>query len=165
MATPAAAHYPYRTPHGVLTVAARGDAVCRIAFGDAALGGERAPSTATNRASTELLEYFSGKRRTFDLPLRLAGTAFQQQVWAEVARIPYGATATAADVAARIGHPGAHRAVGTALRRCPAPILVPTHRVVNAAGKPWGTGPESRLRGALLKMERVYAKESDKQHR
>lgn len=157
MATPAAVHYPYRTPHGVLTVGARGDAVCRIAFGDAQLGSERTPSAATNRASTELLEYFSGKRGAFDLPLRLTGTAFQQQVWAEVARIPYGTATTAADVAARIGHPGDHRAVGTALRRCPTPILIPTHRIVNTAGKPWGTGPESRLRGALLKMERAYA--------
>lgn len=159
MASPASAYYSYRTPHGMLTIGARGDVVCRIAFGTAPLPGIQQPTAATNRASTELLEYFSGKRRTFDLPLRLQGSTFQQQVWNEVCALPYAHTATAADIAAAIGHPGAHRAVGAALRRCPAPIVVPTHRVVNAAGKPWGSGQEARVRGALLQMERTFAQE------
>ena len=74
-------------------------------------------------------------------------------VWNAVADIPYAQTATAADIACRIGHAGAHRAVGAAARACPFAIAVPLHRLVRANGQPWGEGKPARVRGALLKLE------------
>ena len=98
-------------------------------------------------------EYLAGKRTSFSLPLSPCGTPFQQQVWEAVADIPYAQTATAADIACRIGHAGAHRAVGAAARACPFAIAVPLHRLVRANGQPWGEGKPARVRGALLKLE------------
>jgi methylated-DNA-[protein]-cysteine S-methyltransferase len=82
----------------------------------------------------QLAEYFAGERQQFDLPLKLAGTPFQLQVWQELMRIPYGATISYAALAERIGRPSASRAVGRANGCNPISILVPCHRVIGADG-------------------------------
>jgi methylated-DNA-[protein]-cysteine S-methyltransferase len=82
----------------------------------------------------QLDEYFAGARTAFDLPLAPRGTPFQRRVWEELARIPFGATVTYGELAARVGHPGAARAVGAAVARNPISIVVPCHRVVGADG-------------------------------
>ena len=129
-------YYSYFTPAGPITVAANGRAITRIALGKAPLAGVCAPSELTNKAATQVQEYLAGKRTSFSLPLSPCGTPFQQQVWNAVADIPYAQTATAADIACRIGHAGAHRAVGAATRACPFAIAVPLHRLVRANGQP-----------------------------
>ncbi|HEY2840744.1 MAG TPA: methylated-DNA--[protein]-cysteine S-methyltransferase, partial [Pirellulales bacterium] len=75
-------------------------------------------------------EYFAGQRRQFDLSLRPSGTPFQQRVWQELSRIPFGATITYAELAKRVGQPNATRAVGNANGRNPISIIVPCHRVI-----------------------------------
>lgn len=150
-------YYPYLTPHGPLTVRVAGDAVTHVAFGDVELPGTRRPSVLAGRAATELLEYFAGKRRVFDVPVRAEGTAFQRAVWDACARIPYGESRTAAQIARSIGRAGSHRAVGQALRANPLAVIVPDHRVVTASGASWGAGRGAALRGALLKAERARA--------
>lgn len=155
MAAPVGTHYAYRTPHGPVTIAANERGITRVAFGGAPLPGERRPSELANRAATELLEYFAGKRRAFDVPLDPDGTPFQLAVWRAIERIPYGQTLTAADVAALLGKPASYRAVGGAVHRNPLAVLVPDHRIVGAGGVP--IGPDARLRGALLALERAGA--------
>lgn len=154
MTTRFATYYAYRTPHGPVTIRARENGIANVAFGDAEMEGERRPSELTNRAATELLEYFAGKRRGFDLPLAPEGSDFQRAVWDGVLRIPYGETLTASQLARAIGRPGSHRATGAAVRRNPLAVLVPDHRVVDAHGRPPGADAASRLRGALLELER-----------
>ncbi len=84
-------------------------------------------------AAGQLAEYFAGTRREFRVPLEdVEATEFQRQVWVALTRIPYGATATYADVAAAVGRPRAARAVGNANHANPWPIFVPCHRVVGA---------------------------------
>jgi len=80
----------------------------------------------------QLAEYFDGDRQHFDAPLKLAGTPFQQRVWRELVRIPFGTTITYAQLAQRIGRPTASRAVGHANSRNPISIIVPCHRVIGA---------------------------------
>src|SRR4051812_38593291 len=80
----------------------------------------------------QLAEYFDGRRQTFDVPLELTGTPFQQRVWQELLRIPYGTTISYAQLAQRVGRPSASRAVGHANCRNPISILVPCHRVIGA---------------------------------
>src|SRR5258708_4656922 len=65
------------------------------------------------QAARQLAEYFAGKRKSFSLPLRLAGTDFQQRVWREIALIPYGETINYSELAKRAGAPQAIRAAGT----------------------------------------------------
>lgn len=106
-----------------------------------------------DRAAQELSEYFDGRRRTFDLPLRLIGTNFQRAVWQVLTTLEYGRLATYAEVAAAVGRPKAVRAVGTAVGENPCSILVPCHRVVGKhqtlAG--YGGGLEAKL--FLLRTE------------
>jgi methylated-DNA-[protein]-cysteine S-methyltransferase len=104
-------------------------------------------------ALTQLREYFSCTRHEFDLPLDIRGTPFQQAVWAEVSRIPYGTTTTYGEIARRIGHPRAARAVGGASSANPLPIIVPCHRVVGAGGALTGYGAGLATKAMLLQLE------------
>jgi methylated-DNA-[protein]-cysteine S-methyltransferase len=101
----------------------------------------------------QLAEYFAGARRTFELPLRLQGTAFQQRVWQELTEIPYGETWSYGQLAKRIDKPSASRAVGLANGRNPISILVPCHRVIGADGSLTGYGGGLERKQWLLAHE------------
>jgi methylated-DNA-[protein]-cysteine S-methyltransferase len=102
---------------------------------------------------TQLDDYFTGKRRSFDLPLRPIGTPFQREVWAMLEHIPYGETWSYGDVARRIDKPAAVRAVGAANGRNPIPIVVPCHRVIGADGSLTGFGGGLPTKQFLLELE------------
>ena len=101
----------------------------------------------------QLLEYFDGRRRTFELKLRPRGSAFQRDVWSALGRIPYGATLSYAEVARMVGRPGAARAVGRANATNPIPIVVPCHRVIGASGALTGYGGGMSRKEFLLAHE------------
>jgi methylated-DNA-[protein]-cysteine S-methyltransferase len=101
----------------------------------------------------QLSEYFAGERTTFDFPLVLAGNAFERRVWEALQAIPYGTTITYGELAARLGAPGAARAVGAANGRNPIAIVVPCHRVIGARGKLTGYGGGLARKRALLAHE------------
>jgi methylated-DNA-[protein]-cysteine S-methyltransferase len=105
-------------------------------------------------AIVQLQEYFTGDRVNFDLPTQTAGTAFQRDVWAQLAEIPYGETITYAELAIRIGNPKAVRAVGLANGRNPLSIVVPCHRVVGSNGALTGFGGGIERKRYLLSLER-----------
>lgn len=114
------------------------------------------PDPATRmlaRAVRQLDEYFSGKRKEFDLPLAVEGTAFQKRVWAELAKIPYGRTFSYREIARKIGKPAAVRAVGTANGRNPISIVVPCHRVIAADGTLGGYAGGLPFKSKLLALE------------
>lgn len=111
------------------------------------------PSPFTE-ACRQLREYFNGERTEFDLPLALDGTAFQQQVWAGLREIPFGATLSYGQLADRIGRPTAVRAVGLANGRNPIGIVVPCHRVVGSDGGLTGYGGGVERKQYLLAHER-----------
>ncbi|MBN1937224.1 MAG: methylated-DNA--[protein]-cysteine S-methyltransferase [Anaerolineae bacterium] len=104
-------------------------------------------------ALVQLDEYFSGVRRVFDLPLGLHGTEFQQRVWRQLLEIPYGQTASYAEVARALGNPQAVRAVGLANGKNPISIIVPCHRVIGSDGNLVGYGGGLWRKEWLLKHE------------
>jgi methylated-DNA-[protein]-cysteine S-methyltransferase len=104
-------------------------------------------------ACAQLAEYAEGRRRTFDLPVRLEGTAFQRKVWDALARIPFGQTRSYQDIADEIGRPGASRAVGQANHHNPVAPIVPCHRVITSTGTLGGYGGGMDLKRALLDLE------------
>jgi methylated-DNA-[protein]-cysteine S-methyltransferase len=107
-------------------------------------------------AADQLAQYFAGSRTEFDLPLSPRGTPFQIAVWAELTRIPYGATASYGDVAAALGKSLlASRAVGLANGRNPISIIVPCHRVIGADGSLTGYGGGLERKEWLLRHERA----------
>jgi methylated-DNA-[protein]-cysteine S-methyltransferase len=101
----------------------------------------------------QLDAWFAGERTTFDLPLAPAGTEFQLAVWRALREIPFGATESYGGLAARLGRPGAARAVGLANGRNPISIVVPCHRVVGSAGALTGYAGGIGAKRALLEHE------------
>jgi len=91
-------------------------------------------------AARQLKEYFAGKRREFNLPLRMEGTEFQRRVWRELTKIPFGETRSYGQLAKHLNNPNGSRAVGLANGRNPIAIIVPCHRVIGADGSLTGFG-------------------------
>ena len=139
------------TPVGRIKITADDDQILSIDFTDDAPAASG--HALCERAAEELREYFSGKRKTFDLPLKKAPSAFAQRVYDEAMKIPFGETASYGELARAAGSPGGARAVGSALSKNPHIIVVPCHRVVYASGEPghYTGGDEKKL--ALLAFE------------
>jgi methylated-DNA-[protein]-cysteine S-methyltransferase len=127
------------------------DSLTRLGFGAplSAQGNARALSAA----AIQLEQYFAGERAEFDLAIELRGTPFERRVWDEVRAIPYGTTATYAEIARRVGSPSACRAVGRANGRNPIAVIVPCHRVVGSDGSLTGYAGGVEMKRALLELE------------
>lgn len=105
------------------------------------------------RTYLQLMEYFEGKRITFDVPIRLEGTNFQTKVWEELRKIPYGETRSYGEIAKQVGVPKGARAVGGANHNNPILIIVPCHRVIGSSGALVGFGAGIPVKEMLLKLE------------
>ena len=104
-------------------------------------------------AKKQLEEYFEGKRREFDLPIKQEGTDFQKKVWKALCEIPYGETRTYKEVAKMVGNEKASRAVGMANNKNNIPIIVPCHRVIGSNGKLVGYALGLDVKKYLLDLE------------
>lgn len=102
----------------------------------------------------ELDDYFAGRLRMFSTPVAFNGTPFQNKVWQELRRIPYGETISYLDLANRIRKPKAVRAVGMANGANPIAIIVPCHRVIGSNGSLTGFGGGLPTKRALLELEK-----------
>ena len=142
------------SPIGWLRLTANEHALERIDFSEEP-GTTATRSEILQEAVRQLNEYFSGSRLTFDLPLHLQGTPFQQQVWSALLQVPYGQTASYKDIAQAIGKPRAVRAVGMANGRNPIPIIVPCHRIIGADGQLVGYSSGLWRKEWLLKHEKA----------
>jgi len=107
------------------------------------------------RAQDQLQEYFQGQRQSFTLPLAPPGTPFQQRVWQELQRIPFGTTRTYRELAQRLGMPRAVRAVGHANGRNPLAIVIPCHRLIGSDGQLRGYAGGVAIKQRLLQHEGV----------
>lgn len=142
----------FATPAGPMTVAVDGAGrLVRASFGLTIT-----PSGDTSRCSAariQILEYFEGRRRTFDLELAPHGTDFQRRVWDALLRIPWGHTWSYRELAEQIDNPGAIRAVGQANGANPIPLVIPCHRVVAADGTIGGYSAGLDRKRMLLALE------------
>ena len=122
----------FQSPIGVLRLIADGQALHSIMLLEKAQ--ESLPNPLTKQAVSELEEYFSGKRESFDIAIQPHGTPFQLSVWSALSQVPYGKVVTYGQLAAAIGKPTACRAVANAVGKNPLLILLPCHRVVASNG-------------------------------
>jgi O-6-methylguanine DNA methyltransferase len=131
------------------------DGLTRIQFGASLENNSSGPVPPwVNDAEGQLREYFSGKRKSFHLPIaRAPGSSFEEKVWRACAEIPHGQTMTYGQLAECIGHPGAARATGGALGRNPLPLLTPCHRVIGATGRLTGFSSGLKWKKKLLRLE------------
>jgi len=162
----------YNSKIGLLKIASSEKGVCKIALPNEEENlcihwlKQRFPqySIIENPAKNldvvqQLQEYFAGKRKKFDVKLHLAGTPFEKKVWKALTEIPYGKTASYAEIASKIGKPTAFRAVGNANGKNPIPIIIPCHRVINSSGELGGYGGGLDLKRRLLELEANHAKD------
>lgn len=148
----------YRSPIGVLYIGEENGKITNLRLqqeADSNLAIQVEPQSAILReACRQLDEYFQGKRKQFDLPISYSGTAFQQRVWEELQKIPYGETRSYEDIAVNVGNPKAQRAVGQANNRNNILILVPCHRVIHKNGDISGFACGIEAKKYLLDLEK-----------
>ena len=112
-------------------------------------------SPVLERAEIQLDEYFSGKRRSFDIPLRTIGTPFQKSVWQELLKIPYGETRTYLQIAKQVDNVKGVRAVAQAIGANGICIIIPCHRVIGSDGSLTGFAGGLDVKKALLEVETI----------
>jgi methylated-DNA-[protein]-cysteine S-methyltransferase len=140
--------------HGLAAILWENDDPARVRFTEPLEQKEHPILAQTAR---QLEEYFSGKRKTFSIPLNLRGTRFQRSVWEMLRDIPFGETRTYGELARSMGNARAARAVGAATGRNPISIVVPCHRLVGAAGQLTGFAGGLEAKARLLDLERANA--------
>jgi O-6-methylguanine DNA methyltransferase len=139
-----------------LSIDATPRGVARIRPGHPRAGGPAAARRMAEQAQAELLEFFTGRRAFFTVPVDLTGLpSFLGKVLRATASIPFGESRSYGWLAERIGHPRAVRAVGTALGRNPVPFIVPCHRIVRGDGSLGGYGLGLPMKRSLLLLERT----------
>ncbi len=152
----------FNSPIGQIAIHADESGILSVAFveGDQPREADE-PSPIVDHCLTQLSDYFSGQRRTFDLSLAPHGTEFERQVWRELERIPFGDTCSYLDIAKRLDNAKAIRAVGRANGANPIAIVIPCHRVIGSDGtltgyagglwrKRWLLDHEARVAGTAL---------------
>jgi methylated-DNA-[protein]-cysteine S-methyltransferase len=153
----------YKSPIGDIEVTATEKEVCSLEFVKGKASGKGTVlSPALRKALKQLDEYFRGKRRIFELMLRLEGSEFQLDVWQALIDIPFGATASYRDIAKAVGRPEAVRAVGAANGANPISLIIPCHRVIGADGRLVGYGGGLDRKEWLIEHEWKHAGQAAK---
>jgi len=156
------------TPLGTMIAGATDEGLCLLEFTDRRMLEAQIKRLGTllrqplvpgdhaylTQARDELARYFAGALTAFTVPLVFRGTPFEERVWRELVRIPYGDTCSYAQLAGRVDSPGAQRAVGRANGMNRIAVIIPCHRVVNSDGKLGGYGGGLWRKHWLLALER-----------
>lgn len=142
----------YQSPFGLLKIGAADGKVILVSI-VSKQDEPNQPTTLSAEVYRQLQEYFAGKRTVFTVPYALNGTSFQQAVWTQIAKIPYGQTVTYKDIAQAIDKPRAFQATGRAVGANPLAILIPCHRVVGSNGELTGYAFGLEMKKALLNLE------------
>jgi AraC family transcriptional regulator, regulatory protein of adaptative response / methylated-DNA-[protein]-cysteine methyltransferase len=159
------------TDLGIMIAGAVNDGICLLEFSDRRMlnaeyrdlaryfqtGIEDGESKHFNTLVTQLKEYFNGSRKEFSLPLITPGSEFQQSVWKELIKIPYGTTRTYLEQSIALGKPGSIRAVANANGMNRIAIIIPCHRVIGSDGSLTGYGGGLERKKWLLDHEKKYS--------
>jgi len=163
--------HPFHTPFGELLLGSFNNELClcdwryrrmrttidvRIQRGLQAEYAEGA-SPVIDQAKAQLNAYFAGERTTFDLPLRMVGTAFQQRVWQALLAVPFGTTMSYAELTTKVAEPTAIRAVASANGANALSIIGPGHRIIGSNGEMTGYAGGVGVKRRLLELERAVA--------
>lgn len=149
-------YHVMESPIGPLTLVGDGKGLSDILFsenGEPAIVSGKEDASLFSDVIGQLKAYFSGDLKEFDVKLQLKGTEFQNQVWTELQKIPYGATISYGELAERINNPKSVRAVGAANGKNHIPIIIPCHRVIGKNGKLVGFAGGLDTKAFLLDLE------------
>lgn len=149
------------SPWGPLWLAASARGITRLIMGQQVGAGQLPAASAAKHLQQlrdQLTQYFAGEPIQFTVPLAPAGTAFQQEVWAALQRIPHGQTRSYGELAQAVARPRAYQAVGQANGANPIPIVIPCHRVIQADGRLGGYSGGLAIKEKLLALEQGSVK-------
>jgi methylated-DNA-[protein]-cysteine S-methyltransferase len=150
----------YHSPVGILKISGTVDYISEVSFHDVskkAEGKKRYFPPMLIQCVEQLIQYFNGERRKFELPISQPGTAFQQEVWNELMQIPFGKTISYLELARRIGDSKATRAVASANGKNDVAIIIPCHRVIGSDKELVGYGGGLWRKKWLLEHEAKVA--------
>lgn len=151
-------YFSKNTKIGKITIFEENNNIIKLLFPSyvVSTGGCRCVETPViTDAFCQLTEFLDGKRTNFNLKLAPKGTPFQEKVWFELLKIPYGKTVSYHDMALILGHPNASRAVGMANNKNPIPIFIPCHRVIGKNGNLTGYSGGLNCKKFLLTLEQI----------
>lgn len=143
--------HSYDTPIGIVTIEQSNSLITKVQLGKNQNQTGDTPLMRT--AHMQLMQYFAGERKRFDLPISFEGSEFRRKVWTALLNIPYGEVRTYKDIAISVGNEKASRAVGGANNKNPLMILVPCHRVIGMSGKLVGYAGGLEVKQKLLDIE------------
>ena len=149
-----------KSPLGFLILKSDGQNITEISFSENDIQEQNSCAVLEN-CELQLVNYFSGRSFGFDLPLSPEGTEFQQKVWTELLKIPYGETITYMELAVRLGDAKCIRAAGTANGKNPIAIIIPCHRVIGAGNKLTGYAGGIWRKKLLLELEMKHSVRKD----
>lgn len=119
-------YFNYKTDIGYITIAEEDGKITELSFGkETRPEGSEEETALIKEAIIQIRDYLKGKRRSFELPVKLSGTEFQLKVWDALQKIPYGETRSYKGIAEMAGNPKAYRAVGNANNRNPVALIIP----------------------------------------
>jgi methylated-DNA-[protein]-cysteine S-methyltransferase len=142
---------------GPISVTVNEMGVCDLSFEKSKQKIETIKNPVLQEAYRQLTAYFAGKRKVFNLPLSIEGTAFQKNVWQSISEIPFGKTLTYSELAVDIKKPKAIRAAASACGKNQVPIIIPCHRILGKVGLGGFTGGLP-IKRKLLDLEGISYK-------
>jgi len=150
----------YHSPVGLLKISGTEDYISEVSFHDTtqkAEGNKKALPPMLIQCIEQLIQYFHGERRQFDIPINQPGTPFQKEVWSELMQIPFGRTINYLELALKIGDAKATRAVANANGKNNVAIIIPCHRVIGSNKELVGYGGGLWRKKWLLEHEAKVA--------
>lgn len=140
------------TSLGCIEITEQSGFIAKVAWSKSQASEQHSESSLLQDAAAQITAYFNGELTLFTLPIKAEGTPFQQRIWDEMRKIPYGQVMTYGEVAQKIeSHP---RAVGSACGKNPIPVIIPCHRIVGQASLGgFSAGDDQETKQQLLKLE------------
>ncbi|PIP95267.1 MAG: cysteine methyltransferase [Bdellovibrio sp. CG12_big_fil_rev_8_21_14_0_65_39_13] len=147
----------FKTNFGFIYICATSEFVTKVSWQKVSvkMASDKREKKLIEMASTQIYEYLDGRRKQFDLPLSYQGTSFQEEVWSNLLKIPYGQTQSYTELAVQIERPLAVRAVGTANGQNPLCLIIPCHRVIAKSGQLSGYIGGEKIKEKLLELEKM----------
>ncbi len=146
--------YTYNTKIGNITIVATNDYITNLYINYNNIKAIQEETKLIKQTFNEIKEYLNKERKYFSIPIQVKGTDFQKKVWQELLKISYGETRSYKDIAININNSKACRAVGTAIKNNPIPIIIPCHRVINSNKNLGGYAYGLEIKKILLKIEK-----------
>ena len=149
-------YYVYNTQFGALTISGDNQSITGLYLGATTMSGTFKPTQITNECSTQILQYFSGLRKKFDLRIKLQGTEFEKRVWRALYDTEYGQTITPSELATIIEKEGSYRNITKAAHNNKIAIIIPDHRLIPIS-KFENPTKASKQRLAIRKIEEKFS--------